>query len=178
VHLLQEGNEISKALNLLEEAADAELPNAQYLLARLVEEGQYYQQDSVAAGLMYRDLIVKGYRDSRQRLNAIVEALEANQTSVTMEADREAIVSVLTAYNDMEVITVRGQYESFEDQIASIQEELKKDYYRSSTGTRMRRMPACGVMNGWGCSVIFDRNSGHISSYSTLGGLLRLPGGY
>ncbi|RTE85924.1 MULTISPECIES: tetratricopeptide repeat protein [Gammaproteobacteria] len=182
VKLLQAGEDIEEGLDLLERAAEEKLPNAQYLLARLIEEGQYYQQDVVAAGLMYRGLAVKGYRDSRARLDNIVDAVrqvEEAPTVVAAEESREDILNDLTAYDDMEVITVTGRYESFEAQIADIQAGLESDYANGQrTGTRLRRSRQCGVEGGIGCSVIFDRDSNHVTGYSTLAGMLRMPGGY
>ncbi|CUS47920.1 MAG: Sel1 repeat domain protein [Idiomarinaceae bacterium HL-53] len=176
VNLMRDNRDIPEALELLEEANERDLPEAAYLLARLIEEGQFYEQDIVTAGLIYRDLALVPYKDARSRLNRIVREIEAAEEAPVPEVEevaqtKDEVLSQLREYDNMEVITVTGQYESFEDQLASIQQNLRSNVFRN-TGTRMRRMRPCGPQSGSACQVIFDRNSAAESPFGSIAELL------
>lgn len=169
VRLLHDPERMQEGADLLEEAVDLGLPDARYLFALLLEHGEVYEQDLVTAGLLYRELAVEGFRDSRQRLETVIGQVERSSAE-----DVQTIVAQLRAYDDMEVITVYGRYGSFDDHLAAINASVRDRFYQKPTGTRMRRARPCEETVG--CRVVFSRDSGDVP-FTTLAGALGLPNG-
>lgn len=151
VRLMEEPNTVAGGLDLLERSAELGLPDANYLVARLLEEGVFSEPDPIAAGMIYRELGMQGFKDSRQRLRSMVEI-------VRQQGDVNAqVIADLTAYDNMEVITVSGRKGSFEEQLAQLHDDLRERFHHRATGSYMRRQGPCDFASG--CRVIFDRDN-------------------
>lgn len=169
VRLLRDPEGMQSGADLLEEAADLGLPDARYLLALLLESGEVYEQDLVTAGLLYRELAVENFRDSRERLDTVIAQVERSSAE-----DVQTVVAQLRAYDDMEVITVYGRHGSFDDHLASINASVRERFAQRPTGTRLRRARPCeGEV---GCRVLYNREWGDVG-FTTLAGALGMPNG-
>ncbi|MBV2128628.1 tetratricopeptide repeat protein [Arsukibacterium indicum] len=163
-----------EAVALLELANEQFYKPAQYLLAQLLVSGVGIESDLARAGVIYKNLALESYADSRQRLDEIINALE--QISAQPEPELVALVQpVLTnlkQIDDIEVIEVRGEQFDANSELSNIVSQLNSlnIYYRGNTGSRIP-----GNLCGRGasmCSVAFDRKTDADFGATTVGELM------
>ncbi|SNY45359.1 hypothetical protein SAMN06297280_0877 [Arsukibacterium tuosuense] len=163
-----------EAIALLETANEQHYSPARYLLAQLLVSGIGIESDLARAGVLYKNLALKGYADSRQRLDEIINALE--QISTQPEPELVALVQPVLAnlkqIDDIEVIEVRGEQLDVNSELSNIVTQLNSLnlYYQGSTGSRIPGN-LCG-RGGSMCNVAFDRKTDTTFGANTVGELM------
>jgi len=163
-----------EAVALLELANEQYYKPGQYLLAQLLVSGIGIESDLARAGVIYKNLALKSYADSRQRLDEIINALE----QITQQPEPELIALVqpvltnLKQIDDIEIIEVRGEQFDANSELSNIVTQLDtlNIYYRGNTGSRIP-----GNLCGRGasmCSVAFDRKTDADFGATTVGELM------
>ncbi|WP_214000837.1 tetratricopeptide repeat protein [Arsukibacterium sp.] len=163
-----------EAIALLEAANEQHYSPARYLLAQLLVSGVGIESDLARAGVLYKNLALKGYADSRQRLDEIINALEqvSKQPEPELVALVQPVLANLTQINDIEVIEVQGQQFDPNSELSNIVSQLSSLnlYYQGNTGSRIP-----GNLCGRGtamCNVAFDRKTDADFGATTVGELM------
>lgn len=163
-----------EAVALLELANEQYYKPGQYLLAQLLVSGIGIESDLARAGVLYKNLALKGYADSRQRLNEIINALEqaTRQPEPELVALVQPVLTNLKQIDDIEIIEVRGEQFDANSELSNIVTQLNSlnIYYRGNTGSRIP-----GNLCGRGasmCSVGFDRKTDTAFGATTVGELM------
>ncbi len=163
-----------EAVVLLEQANEQYYKPGQYLLAQLLVSGVGVESDLARAGFLYKNLALKGYADSRVRLNEIINALEqvTQQPEPELVAVVQTVLANLKKIDDIEVIEVKGEQFDASSELGNIVAQLKSlnIYYQGNTGSRIP-----GNICGRGtavCSVAFDRKTDTAFGATTVGELM------
>lgn len=163
-----------QAIALLEQANELHYSPARYLLAQLLASGVAVESDLGRAGVLYKNLALKGYADSRQRLNEIINVMEkmTAQPDPELTALVQPVLADLKQVDDIEVITVRGQQFNVNSELSNIVTQLDSlDLYRrGNTGSRIPGN-ICGS-GASSCNVGFDRKTDSDHGASTVAELM------
>lgn len=164
-----------KAIALLEQAEEQHYSPGQYLLAQLLVSGVAVESDLARAALLYKNLALKGYADSRQQLELIISALErTTERAADQKATPELVARVqplladLKQINDIEVFKVQGQQFSVKSEFSNIVAQLDalQLYDKSQTGTRIPgQLCGRGVSS---CSTGVDDTAGGLLDRSSV----------
>ncbi len=165
----------TQAIALLEKANEQHYSPARYLLAELFASGVAVEADLGRAGALYKNLALKGYADSRQRLDEIIKVMEL----MTAQPDPELVALVkpvlanFKQIDDIEVIAVRGQQFNPTSELSSMVNQLDNvGLFQRGAGSGSR-IP--GNICGRGaamCSTGYDRRTGNAGAASSVGELL------
>jgi TPR repeat protein len=163
-----------EAVALLELANEQHYKPGQYLLAQLLVSGIGIESDLARAGVLYKNLALKSYADSRQRLDEIINALEqiTQQPEPELVALVQPVLANLKQIDDIEIIEVRGEQFDVNSELSNIVTQLKSLnlYYQGNTGSRIPGN-LCG-RGGASCSVVFDRKTDTAFGATTVGELM------
>lgn len=156
----EQPGESETAVKLLQQAAEAKLVDAMYVLARLKQTGAIVEQDLVGAGTLYKSLVLSGYPDAKQQLDAIIVALEQHNSNADVVADFKSVY-------DIEVIKVVGTRDQSASMLTSIVRKLDSSglFDRRSTGSRIAGKDCQSI--GSNCTTIKQSNAS-----KTTGGAL------
>lgn len=148
-----------EAVALLERANEQYYQPGQYLLAQLLVSGIGVESDLARAGLIYKNLALKGYADSRQRLGEIIKVLDlaVQHSEPEIATLVQPVLSNLKQIDDIEVIEVKGKQFNPNSEISNIVAQLSSlhIFNQNSSGSRIP-----GNLCGRGtamCRVAFDR---------------------
>ena len=144
------------AVKLLQQAAEAILVDAMYVLARLKQTGAIVDQDLVGAGTLYKSLVLSGYPDAKQQLDAIIVALEQQNNHADKVADLKSVY-------DIEVIKVVGTKDQSASMLTSILRKLDSSglFDRRSTGSRIAGKDCQSI--GSNCTTVKQSNASKTS---------------
>ncbi|HET8816731.1 MAG TPA: sel1 repeat family protein [Pseudidiomarina sp.] len=163
VLLLESGNDvaINEALTLIEAAAEQNLVNAMFALARLKHTGTVVEQDLVGAGDLYSRLTIAGFSPAKQYLRDVSREID----SESIEVD-ERLRARMSAAENVERIQVTADASLYQTQIQGLVERLETSgmYDSRSIGSRIRGK-SC-ENSGSPCAV--TRPDGRASSLNEL----------
>ena len=90
---------VTEAVTLLEQAAEAKLMNAMFLLARLKQTGTATEQDLAGAGRLFKALTLARHPQARDYLQQVIDEIAADEQQTELVADFKSV-------DDIEVIQV------------------------------------------------------------------------
>lgn len=162
-----------QAITLLEEADSLNYLPARYLLAGLLASGTATVLHLERAALLYKNLALRNYKDSRQHLDAITRVLDeyyaASQVTST-NTHLEPLLARLKNVDNIEVLEVQGRQLDAQSELTHITQSLNRLnlYHRGHTGSRIPGK-ICGRTAF--CSTIYSRSDGDIA-HTALGDFL------
>ncbi len=148
-----EGGENQEVVDWLERAAKQNHQPSQYLLAQLLASGVGVPADVDRAVILFNRLSRFNYKESRERLAALVESEAIQEQTLT------ALQSESSPYENVERISVSGTritMESYISELASTLDDMRV-YDGVSTGSNIRGQ-VCGQGTAQ-CSVVYSANS-------------------
>lgn len=173
--LAQDTPEADKeAIALLELADEQYYSPGRYLLAQLLASGVAVESDLARAGYLYKKLALKGYADSRQRLDQIIRAMEQidRQSDPELVALVQPVLADLKQIDDIELIEVKGQQFNAGSEFSNIVAQLDslQLFYRGNTASKI---PGNLCSRGTNfCKLAYDRRTDTGFGAATVGELL------
>ncbi|WP_290619237.1 MULTISPECIES: tetratricopeptide repeat protein [unclassified Arsukibacterium] len=143
---------VTEAVTLLEQAAEAKLMNAMFLLARLKQTGTATEQDLAGAGRLFKALTLARHPQARDYLQQVIDEIAADEQQTELVADFKSV-------DDIEVIQVRGQKLEANVMLDGLVRRLNASgkYDRRSIGSRISGV-SC-ENSGSACASIKPGNS-------------------
>ena len=163
----------AQAIALLEEAESLYFLPARYLLAGLLASGTATELHLERAALLYKNLALRNYKDSRMHLDAIIDVLDdyyAASQETSTNKHLEPLLAELKKIDDIEVMEVRGSQLDVQSELTHITQSLDNLnlYRRGNSGSRI---PGKICSRTAFCSTVYDPSNGDVIS-SGLGDYL------
>jgi len=131
-----------KGITYLEQASESNFDEASYYLARMYQQGNAIEKDITKAASYYQKVVKKDYKDSRQRLEALITEMEENSSTLTHAAlaEEKSFISKLNVTLDIEVITVNHHVMDSKGAMTAQLAQLRqiKSKFNAPTGSRIR----------------------------------------
>lgn len=135
-------NNVARGITYLEQASTSNFDEASYYLARMYQQGNFITKDINKAASYYQKVVKQDYKDSRQRLEALITEIEENSSTLTHAAlaEEKNFISKLNATLDIEIITVNHHVIDSKGAMTAQLAHLKniKSKFRAPTGSRIR----------------------------------------
>lgn len=124
---------LDEAIRLFQEAADLNLSNSMFALARMKHTGAGMEQDLEAAAELYRQLTLAGHPSAREHMRSI--SYELAQAGAS-----ESLLNSLDEADNIERIQVRGEQMNFNTRLDALARRLNASgqYDSRSVGSRIR----------------------------------------
>jgi TPR repeat protein len=135
-------NNVAKGVTYLQQASESNFDEASYYLARMYQQGNFIEKDINKAASYYQKVVKKDYKDSRQRLEALITEMEENSSTLTHAAlaEEKSFISKLNATLDIEIITVNHHAMDSKSAMIAQLAQLRqiKSKFRAPTGSRIK----------------------------------------
>jgi len=166
-------NNITQGITYLEQASESNFDEASYYLARMYQQGNFITKDINKAASYYQKVVKQDYKDSRQRLEALITEMEENSSTLTHAAlaEEKSFISKLNATLDIEIITVNHHVMDSKSAMTAQLAQLRKikSKFSAPTGSRIRGRTCGQTSNAYKSSSEEDiedaRNENPLPAY-------------